>query len=132
MCDNLMSEAEFTVMEKVGSASGSRLEELKEAVERAVEEGRVLMDTQERRSLEQFNDDSEYSKMLHEAVQVRTLPFVDKVVMSNTDPRRCCWLCGIVSRRWGWRCYRHAKIHLQVKGWIGVTAIQDWLAGPRE
>jgi len=74
MCDNLMSEAELTVMEKAGSARDVRWDELKEAVEAAVEEGRALMDMQERRSVEGFNDDSEYSKMLHDAVQVRALP----------------------------------------------------------
>jgi hypothetical protein len=74
MCDNLMSEAELTVMAKVGSAGEERREELEEAVERAVEEGRSLMARQEGRSVDEFNDDSEYSKMLQEAVQVRALP----------------------------------------------------------
>ena len=75
MCENLMSEAELTVMAKVGSAGEERREELEEAVERAVEEGRVLMDQQEARSVEEFNDDSKYSKMLQAAVQVRALQF---------------------------------------------------------
>ena len=70
MCDNLMLEAELTVMEKAGFARDARWDELKEAVEAAVEEGRVLMEKQEQRSLEEFNDDSEYFKMLQEAVQV--------------------------------------------------------------
>jgi hypothetical protein len=74
MCDNLMSEAELTVMAKVGSAGEERRKELEEAVERAVEEGRSLMERQEGRSVDEFNDDSEYSKMLQEAVQVRALP----------------------------------------------------------
>ena len=74
MCDNLMSEAELTVMAKVGSAGEERREELEEAVEGAVEEGRSLMERQEGRSVDEFNDDSAYSKMLHEAVQVRALP----------------------------------------------------------
>ena len=69
-----MSEAELTVMEKAVSASDVRWDELKEAVEAAVEQGRVLMEMQEARSVEEFNDDSEYSKMLQEAVQVRALP----------------------------------------------------------
>ena len=73
MCDNLMSEAEFTVMGKARSAGNVRWDELKEAVAAAVEEGRILMDTQARRSVEEFNDDTEYSKMLQEAVQVRVL-----------------------------------------------------------
>ena len=74
MCDHLMSEAELTVMAKVGSAGEERREELEEAVEGAVEEGRSLMERQEGRSVDEFNDDSEYSKMLQEAVQVRALP----------------------------------------------------------
>jgi hypothetical protein len=74
MCDNLMSEAELTVVEKAGSAGDAKREELEEAVEWAVKEGRGLMDRQEGRSVDEFNDDSEYSKMLQEAVQVRALP----------------------------------------------------------
>ena len=73
MCENLMSEAELTVMEKAASAGDARWEELKEAVEAAVQQGRALMQMQEARSVEEFNDDSEYSKMLHDAVQVRAL-----------------------------------------------------------
>jgi len=83
MCDNLMSEAELTAMEKARSAvdaaritraGDARWAELKQAVEAAVEEGRFFMKEQERRSVEEFNNDSEYSKMLHEAVKVRALP----------------------------------------------------------
>ena len=72
MCDNLMSEADLTAMENARSAGDARWDELKQAVEAAVEEGRVFMERQALRSVEEFNDDSEYSKMLHEAVQVRT------------------------------------------------------------
>ena len=79
MCDNLMSEAELTVMEKAVSAGDARWEELKEAVEAAVEEGRALMRMQEARSVEEFNDDSEYSKMLQDAVQVRALPTIARM-----------------------------------------------------
>ena len=69
-----MSEAQLRVVEESGSAGDAKQMELEEAVERAVEEGRLLLEMQEWRSVEEFNDDSEYSKMLHEAVQVRTLP----------------------------------------------------------
>ena len=70
MCDNLMSEAQRTVMEKVGSNM-----KLKEAVEGVVQEGRAMMKRHKGRSVEELNDDSEYSNTLHEAVQVRALPF---------------------------------------------------------
>ena len=79
----MMSEAEFTVMKKARSAGNVRWDELKEAVAAAVEEGRVLMDTQARRSVEEFNDDSEYSKMLHEAVKVRALPLSAWLVVAG-------------------------------------------------
>ncbi|KAJ1470705.1 hypothetical protein T484DRAFT_1846773 [Baffinella frigidus] len=55
MCDNLIDS------------------ELEEAVEAAVEEGWVLMASQEERSVEDFNDDNEYSKMLEESVQVKVM-----------------------------------------------------------
>ena len=74
MCDNLMSEAERTVMAEVGAGGDARRVELVEAVQGAVEQGWVLMKKQAERSVEEFNDDSEYSKMLQEAVQVRALP----------------------------------------------------------
>ena len=74
MCDNLMSEAELTAMERARSAGDARWDDLKQAVEAAVAEGRVFMKMQVERSVEEFNNDTEYSKMLHEAVQVRTLP----------------------------------------------------------
>ena len=61
-------------MEKARSAGDVRWDELKQAVEAAVEEGRVFMERQALRSVEEFNNDTEYSKMLHEAVQVRALP----------------------------------------------------------
>ena len=80
MCDNLMSEAELTVMAKVGSAGDARWDELKEAVEAAVQEGRALMEMQRARSVEEFNNDSEYSKMLQDAVQVRALPTIARMV----------------------------------------------------
>ena len=73
MCDNLMSEADLTAMEKARSVGDAKWVELKQAVEAAVEEGRVFMERQALRSVEEFNNDSEYSKILHEAVQVRTL-----------------------------------------------------------
>ncbi|KAJ1483653.1 hypothetical protein T484DRAFT_1799601 [Baffinella frigidus] len=73
MCDNLMSEAELAAMAKAGSAGDARWDELKKAVEEAVEEGRILMQNQERRSVEEFNDDSKYSKMLQDAVQVKVM-----------------------------------------------------------
>ena len=96
-----MSEAELAAMVKVGSAVDTRWDELKKAVEGAVQEGRILMQNQERRSVEEFNDDSEYSKMLQEAVKVRALSCTalwlrqggrDKVAKSKTDPCRCLWL----------------------------------------
>ena len=59
MFDNLMSEVELTVTDKAGTADDARWEELKEAVEAAVDEGRDLMEMQEGRSVEEFNDDSE-------------------------------------------------------------------------
>ena len=74
MCENLMSEAELAVVEKVGAAGGANREDLEAAVEAAVKEGRDLMEHQEQRSVEEFNNDTEYSKMLHDAVQVRALP----------------------------------------------------------
>ena len=74
MCHNLMSEAERTVMAKAGAARDARWDELTQAVDWAVEEGRVLLRMQERCSVDEFNDDSKYSEMLHEAVQVRTPP----------------------------------------------------------
>jgi len=77
MCDNLMSEAELSVMAKMGSAGEERREELVEAVEMVVEEGRILVERQEGRSVDEFNDDSEYSKMLQAAVQVRALPLLN-------------------------------------------------------
>jgi len=97
MCDNLMSEAELTVMEKAGSPRDVRWDELKEAVEAAVGEGRDLMDMQERRSVEEFNDDSEYSKILQDAVRVRALPLPAWLVQAGVDidptrkmgPRSC-------------------------------------------
>ena len=79
MCDNLMSEAELAAMAKARSAGNARWDELKKAVEGAVKEGQILMQNQERRSVEEFNDDSEYSKMLQEAVQVRALPCIDRM-----------------------------------------------------
>jgi hypothetical protein len=74
MCDNLMSEADLTAMEKARSAGDAKWNDLKQAVEAAVEEGRVFMERQALRSVEEFNNDTEYSKMLNEAVQVRALP----------------------------------------------------------
>ena len=129
MCENLMSEAELTVTEKAVSAGEAKLrseakltaaekaigklqsagdarwEEVTGAVEAAVEEGRALMGIQEARSADDFNDDSEYSKMLHDAVQVRALPLpawlveakADIDATSKTEPRCWCWLCGMVS-----------------------------------
>ena len=74
MCDNLMSEAELTAIEEARSAGDARWDELKQAVEAAVEEGRAVMKKQAGWSVEDFNNDSKYSKMLHEAVQVKALP----------------------------------------------------------
>ena len=83
-------------MEKARSAGDARWDDLKQAVEAAMEEGQAVMDMQERRSVEEFNDDSEYSKMLHGAVQVRALPLpawlveagADTDALSKMDPRR--------------------------------------------
>ena len=96
MCDNLMAEAELAVMEKAGSAGDASLSVLKEAVEAAVEEGRALMEMQARRSVAEFNDDSEYSKMLHEAVQVRALPLAAQLVEAGADS-------DATFNNWGWR-----------------------------
>ena len=107
MCENLMSEAELTVMEKAVSAGDARWDELKEAVKAAVEEGRVLMERQALRSVAEFNNDSTYSKMLQAAVQVRALQFsmqegghrCEKLLILRAAFRRCCWLHGPVSTR---------------------------------
>jgi hypothetical protein len=94
MCDNLMSEAELTVMEKARSSCDAarttrardvRWDELKQAVEAAVQAGQDVMDMQERRSVEEFNDDSEYSKMLLGAVQVRAQPLPACLVGAGVD-----------------------------------------------
>ena len=87
MCDNLMSEAERTVKEKAQAVGDARRVELEEAVQGAVEQGWVLMNKQAERSVEEFNDDSEYSKMLQEAVQVRALPLPgNKVAIAERIP----------------------------------------------
>ena len=59
-------------MAKAGAARDARWDELKQAVEAAVEEGRAFMEKQAGCSVEDFNNDSNY-KLLHEAVQVRAL-----------------------------------------------------------
>jgi hypothetical protein len=85
MCDNLMSEADLTAMEKARSAGDARWDELKQAVEAAVGEGRICMERQALRSVDKFNDDSEYSQMLHEAVKVRTLPLPAWLAQAGAD-----------------------------------------------
>ena len=85
MCDNLMSEAELSAMERARSAGDAKWYELKEAVEAAVKEGQAVMDMQERRSVEDFNNDSNYSELLHEAVQVRALPLPAWLVEAGAD-----------------------------------------------
>jgi hypothetical protein len=109
-----MSEAELTAMEKARSAGNAtritrardaRWDELKQAVEAAVKEGQAVMDMQEQRSVEEFNNDSEYSKMLVGAVQVRVLPLCAWHVQAGavtdaneiSSPHRCCWFQGFWS-----------------------------------
>ena len=85
MCDNLMSEADLTAMEKARSADDARWDDLKQAVEAAVGEGRAVMKKQAGWSVEDFNDDSNYSKLLQEAVLVRALPFPVWLVEGGVD-----------------------------------------------
>ena len=85
MCDNLMSEADLTAIEKARSAGDARWDELKQAVETAVEEGRAVMKKQAGWSVEDFNDDSNYSKLLQEAVLVRALTLPAWLVQAETD-----------------------------------------------
>jgi hypothetical protein len=71
MCDNLISEAEQLVSEKLETLPDESCRNLVQSgIDDAIEEARELMQNQHARSAEEFNDDSLYSTLLQEAVQV--------------------------------------------------------------
>ena len=71
MCDNLISEAEQLVSAKMETlADDSRKHSVQGGLDHAMEQARELMQKQYARSAEEFNEDSVYSTLLQEAVQV--------------------------------------------------------------
>ena len=71
MCDNLISEAEQLVSAKMETlADESRKHLVQSGLDHAMEQARELMQKQYTRSAEEFNEDSVYSTLLQEAVQV--------------------------------------------------------------
>ena len=110
-------------MEKARSADDARWDDLKQAVEAAVEEGRVFMERQALRSVEEFNNDTEYSKMLHEAVQVRALPLLAWLVQpkADTDATNSNQPPPLMVAMWG----RFAALGLELVN-AGADSLRSW------